>query len=96
MTTDLKRLYTLQDQILYEAEKAKIESAYVGFKDTQKFAEYEKLQEKGNCLNAMLWISIKDMLGLWGQPETLGVREGWKIVLFKNPFEGIFKGLLGL
>ena len=79
-----KKLFTLGILLEKDANQHMLDSKYC--MDKSKKLELEaKAQElaiKCSVVKALVWIDIRDTLGLWG--TNLGVRCGFKVVTYPN------------
>jgi hypothetical protein len=48
-----------------------------------KTAQIEELKSKAYAIESIFWVYVKDEFKLWGIPDSVGIRKGWKVVTFK-------------
>lgn len=99
MSSLSKRLYTLGRLLEKDANQYNLDASFCTDKVEKpklKAKSYE-LMTKAGVLKSLMWISIKDELGLWN--DHVAVREGFKVVKLSADEDGpppIIKRILGL
>jgi len=95
--SETKKLYLLAKLFSKTAAEIKVKLDYAETPtERQEHArKYAELHEKTEVLANLFWISVKDELNLWDK-GSIGIRKGWKVVVFNTPssFLDILKGNL--
>jgi len=100
MSDDHKRLYTLSRYMIKEALDL-LASLAISVKDKESLlAKSRQLKTKVSILHELFWLEIKDDFDLWNTDGTIGVRQGFKVVVYKEEDRGedpldFIKKLLG-
>ena len=96
---DLKKIYTLAMQWDRLAIENIVTARYSGDDDRNSLMiKSNELHKKSELLIEIFWTSLKDVFNLWGAEEVLGIRKGWKVVLFKPvppPIAAFFNQIFG-
>lgn len=89
MSDFCKQLWTLGKQMEKDAMQHHLDSHYCNDKGKQVELQTKEneLAAKSETLKSLMWIAIKDELGLWD--KHIGIREGFKIVVMPDESDDI-------
>lgn len=84
MSEDVKRLFTLGRQLEKDSTQNMLDGKYCTDKARKLELEAKayELEAKSRAIKELMWISIRDELGLW--TEGTGIRRGFKVVVTKE------------
>ena len=98
MSDDLKKLYTLWNNLEKDASQHLLDYKYSNRQDDLLLAKAAELGSKAEIVKGLFWVSFNDEFELWNK-RNIGIREGFIAVWYEEtspPLPPFLRGFFGM